>query len=98
VRSSLNVNVNAGEQHVPQDCRHIQPSAELPSMDGGAGIMRIGIDEIQNFRKEFWKQELPVIVTGVAVCKLLCKYKCCLCFPSPMKAQHWHVPVYANVF
>lgn len=59
---------SAGEKRLPQGCRWIQPSEDVSAMAApGAEIMRVHVDEIKSFRKEFWKQELPVVVTGASL-------------------------------
>lgn len=57
----------AGDRHIPPGTRWVQPSTDMSPMDakGGGSILRVHVDDIKSFRKEFWKQELPVIVTGV---------------------------------
>jgi hypothetical protein len=58
--------LSAGAQEFPAGCRWMQPSDDESAMDApGANIMRVHVDNIENFRKEFWKQELPVIISGV---------------------------------
>lgn len=65
----------AGGVRLEEDCRWIQPSEDTSAMEAaGAKLLRVHIDEIKNFRKEFWKRELPVVVTGVPPSTLLAAY------------------------